>query len=149
MTGDWRILTLFLERNDMIVGHGIDLQDIASIEKAYHRKNSFANRVLTPNEMLQFETLSGHRQMEFLAGRWSAKEAFSKAFGTGIGKLSFQDIEILSDRLGKPYIHRSPFEGPSHISISHSSGFVQASVILEELSASLPLENESLSGGLE
>lgn len=117
----------------MIVGHGIDLQDIASIEKAYHQKNSFANRVLTPNEMMQFDNLTGKRQMEFLAGRWSAKEAFSKAYGTGIGKISFQDIEILSDPLGKPYIHRSPFEGPSHLSISHRAGLVQASVILEAL----------------
>ncbi|MDY3041366.1 holo-ACP synthase [Streptococcus pluranimalium] len=115
----------------MIVGHGIDLQDISAIERAYHKKNSFAQRVLTSKEIAIFHSLKGKRQVEFLAGRWSAKEAFSKAYGTGIGKISFQDIEILSDQLGKPYFNRSPFKGCSHLSISHSSGFVQASVILE------------------
>ncbi|MEQ9763349.1 holo-ACP synthase [Streptococcus jiangjianxini] len=116
----------------MIVGHGIDLQDISAIEQAYHKKKSFADRVLTPNELMSFNALKGKRQIEFLAGRWSAKEAFSKAYGTGIGKVSFQDIEILSDQLGKPYVNKSPFEGQSHLSISHSGGFVQASVILED-----------------
>ncbi len=126
------MLTLFLGRFQMIVGHGIDLQDISAIEAAYLKKKSFADRVLTPNELVRFNRLKGKRQIEFLAGRWSAKEAFSKAYGTGIGKISFQDIEILSDQSGKPYVNQSPFKGRSHLSISHSGGFVQASVILED-----------------
>ena len=40
--------------------------------------------------------------MEYLTGRWSAKEAFSKAMGTGIGPVGFQDLEILNDAHGAP-----------------------------------------------
>ncbi|MFU2164312.1 holo-ACP synthase [Streptococcus pluranimalium] len=119
----------------MIVGHGIDLQDISAIEAAYAKRSRFAERVLTPSELVKFRSLSGRRQMTYLAGRWSAKEAFAKAYGTGIGKISFQDIEILSDALGKPYFNQSPFTGVSHLSISHSGHFVQASVILETYEA--------------
>ena len=41
--------------------------------------------------------------MEYLTGRWSAKEAFSKAMGTGIGPVGFQGLEILNDAQGAPY----------------------------------------------
>ena len=81
----------------MIVGHGIDIEELASIENAVTRREGFAKRVLTPKEMERFGSLKGRRQIEYLAGRWSAKEAFSKAMGTGIGKLTFQDLEILNN----------------------------------------------------
>mgnify|MGYP001737540690 FL=1 len=67
-----------------------------------------------------------------LAGRWSAKEAFSKAMGTGIGKLGFQDLEVLNNEKGAPYFSKSPFSGNVWLSISHTEQFVTASVILEE-----------------
>ena len=76
----------------MIVGHGIDIEELASIENAVTRRKDFAKRVLTPKEMERFASLKGRRQIEYLAGRWSAKEAFSKAMGTGIGKLAFHDF---------------------------------------------------------
>ncbi|MGT2888122.1 holo-ACP synthase [Streptococcus didelphis] len=116
----------------MIFGHGIDLQEVSAVEKANQRSPRFARKVLTPKEYETFQSFSGKRQVFYLAGRWSAKEAFSKAMGTGIGKLSFRDIEVLSDDKGRPYISKSPFEGRSFVSISHSGDFVQASVILEE-----------------
>ena len=65
----------------MIVGHGIDIEELASIERAVTRHEGFAKRVLTAKEMERFNSLKGRRQMEYLAGRWSAKEAFSKAMG--------------------------------------------------------------------
>ncbi|AEF24615.1 holo-ACP synthase [Streptococcus parauberis] len=116
----------------MIIGHGIDLQEISAVEKAFRRNERFAQKVLTSNELAIFNGLTGKRQITYLAGRWSAKEAFSKALGTGIGKLSFHHIEVLSDKKGRPYISRSPFNGNSFVSISHSGDYVQASVILEE-----------------
>lgn len=119
-------------KQHMIIGHGIDLQDISAIEKAYQRNPRFANRVLTEQEFAIFEQFPLKRKMSYLAGRWSAKEAFSKAMGTGIGKLGFQDIEILNDTKGRPILTKSPFEGTTFISISHSGQYVQASVILEE-----------------
>lgn len=75
----------------MIKGHGIDIESIAAIEKAYQKNTRFAEKVLTEAERERFEELSGKRKMEYLTGRWSAKEAFSKAMGTGIGPVGFQD----------------------------------------------------------
>lgn len=64
----------------MIVGHGIDIESIQSIEEAYQRHPRFASKVLTETERARFDQLSGKRKMEYLAGRWSAKEAFSLLF---------------------------------------------------------------------
>lgn len=120
----------------MIKGHGIDIEEISAIERAYQRNARFAAKVLTPAEQERFETLGPKKKMEYLAGRWSAKEAFSKAWGTGIGKLSFQDIEILNDEKGAPICTQSPFAGKVWVSISHAGNLVQASVILEEVDES-------------
>ena len=116
----------------MIVGHGIDIEALASIQNAVEKREGFARRVLTDKEMERFASLKGRRQVEYLAGRWSAKEAFSKALGTGIGKLGFQDLEILNNERGAPYFSKSPFSGKVWLSISHTDQFVTASVILEE-----------------
>ena len=116
----------------MIVGHGIDIEELASIQEAVERKDSFAKRVLTAKELERFTGLKGRRKIEYLAGRWSAKEAFAKAMGTGIGKLSFQDLEILNDEKGAPYFSQAPFSGKIWLSISHTEQYATASVILEE-----------------
>ena len=116
----------------MIVGHGIDIEELASIQEAVERKDSFAQRVLTVKELERFTVLKGRRKIEYLAGRWSAKEAFAKAMGTGIGKLSFQDLEILNDEKGAPYFSQAPFSGKIWLSISHTKQYATASVILEE-----------------
>ena len=116
----------------MIVGHGIDIEELASIQNAVEKRKGFAQRVLTDKEMERFSSLKGRRQIEYLAGRWSAKEAFSKAIGTGIGKLGFQDLEVLNNERGAPYFSKSPFSGKVWLSISHTDQFVTASVILEE-----------------
>ena len=116
----------------MIVGHGIDIEALASIQNAVKKREGFAQRVLTDKEMERFASLKGRRQIEYLAGRWSAKEAFSKAMGTGIGKLGFQDLEVLNNERGAPYFSKSPFSGKVWLSISHTDQFVTASVILEE-----------------
>ena len=108
----------------MIVGHGIDIESIQSIEQAYQRHPRFASKVLTETERERFDQLSGKRKMEYLAGRWSAKEAFSKAWGTGIGPVGFQK--------GAPYFSKAPFSGKIWVSISHSGDLVSTSVILEE-----------------
>lgn len=100
------------------------------------KRPSFAKKVLTEKEYAIFSSFKEKRQVQYLAGRWSAKEAFSKAMGTGIGQVGFQDIEILTDEKGAPYISKSPILVRTWVSISHSGNFVQASVILEE-------ENES------
>lgn len=125
----------------MIIGHGIDMEDLAAIAKVVEEKPRFASKVLTPAELAVYENLSPRRQLEYLGGRWTAKEAFAKAWGTGIGAglLRFQDLEILNRENGAPYFSKAPFAESIWISISHTKTMVQASVILEEVSH----ENES------
>ncbi|MEW4354501.1 holo-ACP synthase [Streptococcus pneumoniae] len=122
----------------MIKGHGIDVEEISSIQRAYERNARFADKVLTAHEKERFDGLSGKRKFEYLAGRWAAKEAFSKAWGTGLvtRQLGFQDLEILQNQDGAPIFTKSPFQGRIWVSISHAGNMVTASVILEE-------ENES------
>lgn len=115
----------------MIKGIGIDIIELSRVEEIIQRQPKFIERVLCPSEVKMFETLAAARKTEFLAGRFAAKEAFSKANGTGIGKeLSFQDIEISTDSMGKPFIIKP--EGQTYLSISHSREYAVAQVIIEE-----------------
>ena len=117
----------------MIVGTGIDLVELERIESTLARQARFYERVLTIKAQELFLQLPKHRQIEFLAGRFAAKEAFSKAMGTGIGsETSFQDVEVLPDKLNKPVAVTNIFKGNIHLSISHSKDYAIAQVILEE-----------------
>ena len=117
----------------MIKGIGVDITELDRIELLLGRQPRFRNRILTESEILLFEKLQGRRKIEYFAGRFAAKEAFSKAVGTGIGKhLSFLDIEIGSDGKGKPMIMK-PFSEGVHLSISHSHDYAIAQVVVEEV----------------
>lgn len=117
----------------MIEGIGIDLVEIKQVKKLLDRQDAFYQRILTPNEQAHYSTLSKHRQLEFVAGRYAAKEAFSKAMGTGIGKnVSFQDIEVLPNEKNKPIAETKLFAGNVHLSISHTETYAVAQVILEK-----------------
>ena len=116
----------------MIKGIGLDIIEISRIHKMVERQPKFILRVLTQKEQDGLKTLTGRRKTEYVAGRFAAKEAFAKAKGTGIGKvLSFQDIEISKDSLGKPYFSK-PLETRAHLSITHSQEFAAAQVIIED-----------------
>lgn len=116
----------------MIEGIGIDMVELDRIQTAIEQNKRFAKRILTDKEHDHFLELSAHRQVEFLAGRFSAKEAFSKALGTGIGtQLSFQEIEILPDDQNKPVAVTTAFSGKVHVSISHSREYAVAQIVLE------------------
>ncbi|HIS28928.1 MAG TPA: holo-ACP synthase [Candidatus Avamphibacillus intestinigallinarum] len=118
----------------MIRGIGIDLVEIERIQKQFKQKERFMNRILTVHEKAACQQLhSERRQLEYLAGRFAAKEAFSKAVGTGIGQLSFQDIEILNDEHGAPYITATGFDHEKlFISISHTEHYATAQVVIEK-----------------
>lgn len=117
----------------MIIGTGIDIVEIERIEKLMNRQVNFVDRVLTQEEKAQFDVIGERRKVEFLAGRFSAKEAFSKAYGTGIGKdLSFQDMNIATTEKGKPFFTR-PLSSNVHLSISHSEHYAIAQVIIESI----------------
>ena len=84
--------------NDMKLATGVDLIEIARIEEvvARHGKH-YLERVFTPAEL----EYCG-RRAESLAGRWAAKEAVAKALGTGIGDITWKEIEILGDEQNAP-----------------------------------------------
>ena len=113
----------------MIVGIGTDIVSIERIAKVLGRHGArFVRRVLTPEERPRFE-------------RWAAKEAFSKAIGTGIhAPFTWQSISIGRDPKGKPLVVPSRemarhLEGlgvaRAHISLSDDAGMAVAFVVLE------------------
>jgi holo-[acyl-carrier protein] synthase len=119
----------------VISGIGIDIVETKRIASILERQPKFIDRVLTNNERIIFQTLTNQRKIEYLSGRFAAKEAFSKAYGTGIGRsLSFLDIEISTNRDGKPSIVK-PLTNHVYLSISHSKEYAVAQVIIESLSS--------------
>ena len=87
-----------------IFGIGTDIVNIERIKKTLKNNNSnFRKRIFSKNEIIYCEKRKN--PFSFYAKRFAAKEAFSKALGTGIRKgINFKDIEILNDKFGKPYI---------------------------------------------
>lgn len=125
----------------MIVGIGIDIIELERIQKILSRQeNTFLARIFTERERKNVPA-GEIRKVEFIAGRYAAKEAISKALGTGIGKVfSFQDAEVLSGENGKPNVCMDDsllerITGQKgcvcHLSISHSEKYAVAQVILE------------------
>ena len=121
----------------MIVGIGNDIIEIERIEKAIS-KEGFKNKVYTQRELENIEK-RGNRT-ETYAGIFSAKEAISKAIGTGVREFSLTDLEILNDDLGKPYVVVSEKldkilktkkeDYQIEISISHSRKYATAMAII-------------------
>src|SRR6516165_6460103 len=88
----------------MILGVGIDIIEVARIEGSYAKFGErFLKRILLPNEIAY--CLSHKAPGPFLAARFAAKEAISKAFGTGIGaQLGWQDMEVCRKESGEPFV---------------------------------------------
>ncbi|MGX7107199.1 holo-ACP synthase [Hutsoniella sourekii] len=121
---------------------GTDIVEIKRIEAAWQAQAKFARRILAPEELALFESYAYPRQVTFLAGRFSAKEAYGKALKTGIGtQIRFSDVCILPDSSGAPYIHRAPISQAVALSISHSRDYATATVFInlstEEIQAHL------------
>ena len=88
----------------MILGIGIDIIEVRRIAASYERFGErFLKRILHPNEISY--CLSHNAPAPFLAARFAAKEAISKAFGTGIGaQLGWQDMEVGRKESGEPFV---------------------------------------------
>jgi holo-[acyl-carrier protein] synthase len=124
----------------MIVGIGTDVTSIPRIEKVLARFGErFVNRILTPQERVRFELTRA--KASHLAKRFAAKEAFSKAIGTGIHPpFSWHSISVARDARGKPGIVPSAAMAAhlaglgvtsSHISLTDDAGVAVAFVVLE------------------
>ncbi len=124
----------------MILGTGIDIIEVARIGASFEKFGErFVNRILRPDEIAY--CLSHRRPAPFLAARFAAKEAVSKAFGTGIGaQLGWQDIEVCRKESGEPFVvlHGKGAEllaarnaKKMHVSLSHTENYAAATAILE------------------
>jgi holo-[acyl-carrier protein] synthase len=121
----------------MIIGIGTDIIEINRIEKAIMRTSSFIEKSFTSNEIKYFK-LKGLKG-NVIAGNFAAKEAISKALGTGFRGFGLQDIEVLRDELGKPVVNLSHKiyklldikEFNIHVSISHSKENAIAYAVME------------------
>ena len=115
----------------MIQGIGLDIVELDRVARLDGRNAKFRERILSKRELYIYETLSSNRKIEYLAGRFASKEAFSKARGTGIGvDCNFLDIEVISEASGQPilYFHQQRVQG--FISITHTQTVAAAQVIL-------------------
>ncbi len=126
----------------MILGIGIDIIEVARIEASYQKFGErFLNRILLPGEISY--CLSHRAPGPFLAARFAAKEAVSKAFGTGIGaQLGWQEIEVARKDSGEPYVilHEKAHNllqargaRALLLSLSHTQAHAAAVAILESL----------------
>ena len=117
-----------------ILGIGTDIIEIERIKDAINNVKSFKNRVFTEFEIKHVEQRKN--PYPSYAGRFAAKEAVSKAIGTGFRGFNLIDIEIYNDDLGKPYIRfhndlaMQMKDIKFQISISHSREYAVSTVIL-------------------
>jgi holo-[acyl-carrier protein] synthase len=83
------------------VGIGVDIIDNKRFKKLIKDKK-FINRIFSKKEISTSKKKMN--KINFFSNRFAAKESFAKALGTGFrNKLNFKDIEILNDKLGKPF----------------------------------------------
>lgn len=124
----------------MIYGIGTDLIEIPRVQRALERFGErFAERILCEPELLRFRA---HRQpVAFLAKRFAAKEAFTKALGTGIhAPANWHGVWVTNLKSGKPVLSYSPALAAlvasrgvqrAHLTITDERGMASATVILE------------------
>lgn len=126
----------------MIAGIGTDIVSIERIRGVLERHGErFVRRVLTPDERERYGQVIPQARASHLAKRWAAKEAFSKAIGTGIHyPFTWQSITVGRDPKGKPLI--VPTEAMqqhlaamgvarAHVSLTDDAGIAMAFVVLE------------------
>jgi holo-[acyl-carrier protein] synthase len=124
----------------MIFGIGTDIVEVNRIQASITQfGDDFARRILADSELESY--LQSQIKARFLAKRFAAKEAFSKALGTGLrAPATFQNIAVSHDALGKPMMLLSPELQAfldaknikqTHISISDEKTLAAAFVVLE------------------
>ena len=125
----------------MIYGIGTDIFDVSRIKDAIEKDNGIVTSLFSEAEIAYCEKMASKEQ--HYAARFTAKEAFMKALGTGWRYgIRFSDISIFNDELGKPFIRLSgkalevvTQKGISaiHVTLSHTKSLAAASVILEKV----------------
>lgn len=122
----------------MIKGTGIDIIEVRRIRKLMEDYGErFFQRILTQNEIDYCRKFS-KPDLHF-AGRFAAKEAYSKSIGTGVGsEFGWKDIEIINNGKGKPeifHLKENEFSNLKfELSISHTEDYACAVVVCESVS---------------
>jgi holo-[acyl-carrier protein] synthase len=129
----------------MIFGIGTDLCDVRRIAATLERRGErFAERVLGPREFEVFDARRARvheRGVRYLATRFSAKEAFSKAIGLGIRMpMTWRACEILNEPGGRPVIRLGGALAEwfaarglrAHVSVSDESDYATSFVVVEQ-----------------
>lgn len=124
----------------MIFGIGNDIIEVERIKILLDKDDSFVRKVYTESEIEYCR--SKKNASESFAARFAAKEAMFKAMGTGWrGEMTFRDIEVSNDSLGKPEVVVSgavkafvleKHISHIHISLSHVKQMAIATIILEK-----------------
>ena len=122
----------------MILGIGIDLAEQKRIRLAFERFGPrFRDRVFTEPEIAFCEAVAD--KYSSYAARFAAKEAFSKALGTGLrGVIAWRDIQVNDNERSRPtiavfgYARRLLGKRRVHVSLSHTSDYAAAVVVIEE-----------------
>ena len=123
-----------------VAGVGIDLESVSRVRDAVGRYgDAFLAKVFLPEEIELCRSRGAH-VWESFAARWAAKEAFSKALGTGIGEaVGFTDFGVLSEANGAPRIVfsekgklalQNAGAGKALVSLTHTAEFAEAVVVL-------------------
>lgn len=107
-----------------ILGIGVDIIEIDRIEKVLDRTPRFLDRNFTEKEIEYFK--QNNFRYESIAGNFAAKEAISKAIGTGVRGFRLRDIEILRDDLGKPFVNT--YNNLNEICIKYSVKEIKVSI---------------------
>ena len=116
----------------MIKGVGVDIIEINRIKDAVEEHgDAFLNKIYTQKELSYCRSRKKLRFPE-LAVRFAAKEAYSKAIGTGMRGIRWREIEVSNNDHGKPQISLKGKGCPNvHLSLSHSANYAVAQVVIE------------------
>ena len=136
----------------MIFGIGTDIVEIARIRAALARHGDrFAERILGPEELVIYRRRSARdmqhgasRGVTFLATRFAAKEALSKAFGLGMRMpMTWRAAQILKEPSGKPRVAASGVlaewittrQLAAHVTVTDEAAYAAAFAVVERLSS--------------
>jgi holo-[acyl-carrier protein] synthase len=123
----------------MIIGTGIDIVNLKRFfDMDEERLNLLAKRILTDDELVEFQQLIEVKQPLHLAKIWSIKESIGKAFGTGISEDSvWKNMQIFKNSLGQPQVQfRGALARKSvicHVSVSHDGDYLVSNAVLDHV----------------
>lgn len=122
----------------MVIGIGTDITEVSRIKEAIERYGErFINRIFTDVEITYCEQFNWNKYQHY-AARFAAKEAFSKAIGTGLTNgFKFKEIGIVNEDNGKPIVALSNRLAEMwgrylvHVSISHTDKYAVTFIVIE------------------